>query len=118
MGTPICIPQREFIDIGRIASLENNKKPVDVAKKGQKVAIKVNIHSSILYYKSFSFLIFLKQISCWILFQIVGSNPEEQQKMFGRHFDYEDELVSHVTRRSIDILKANYRVSYQIYDSL
>ncbi|XVF24628.1 hypothetical protein REPUB_Repub13aG0143600 [Reevesia pubescens] len=80
VGTPICIPQREFIDIGRIASIENNHKPVDAAKKGQKVAIK-----------------------------IVGSNPEEQQKMYGRHFELEDELVSHISRRSIDVLKANYR---------
>lgn len=80
VGTPICIPQRDFIDIGRIASIENNHKPVDIAKKGQKVAIK-----------------------------IVGSNPEEQQKMFGRHFEIEDELVSHISRRSIDLLKANYR---------
>jgi translation initiation factor 5B len=80
VGTPICIPQRDFIDIGRIASIENNKKAVDYAKKGQQVAIK-----------------------------IVGSNSEEQQKMFGRHFEVEDELVSHISRRSIDVLKANYR---------
>ncbi|KAF2291216.1 hypothetical protein GH714_020699 [Hevea brasiliensis] len=80
VGTPICIPERDFIDIGRIASIENNHKPVDCAKKGQKVAIK-----------------------------IVGSNPEEQQKMFGRHFEINDLLISHVTRRSIDVLKTNYR---------
>ncbi|WJX14395.1 photosystem II [Trifolium repens] len=80
IGTPICIPSQEFIDIGRIASIENNHKPVDYAKKGQKVAIK-----------------------------IVGSNSEEQQKMFGRHFEIDDELVSHISRRSIDILKSNYR---------
>ncbi|CAL9240921.1 unnamed protein product [Arabidopsis halleri] len=79
IGTPICVPGREFIDIGRIASIENNHRPVDYAKKGNKVAIK-----------------------------IVGSNAEEQ-KMFGRHFDMEDELVSHISRRSIDILKTNYR---------
>ena len=42
--------------------------------------------------------------------QIVGSNPEEQQKMYGRHFDIDDELVSHISRKSIDVLKANYRV--------
>ncbi|KVH98634.1 Elongation factor, GTP-binding domain-containing protein [Cynara cardunculus var. scolymus] len=80
IGTPICIPQREFIDIGRISSIENNHKPVSYAKKGQKVAIK-----------------------------ITGSNAEEQQKMFGRHFEMEDELVSRISRNSIDILKTNYR---------
>ncbi|BBH08867.1 eukaryotic translation initiation factor 2 family protein [Prunus dulcis] len=80
VGTPICIPQRDFITIGRIASIENNHKPVDIAKKGLKVAIK-----------------------------IVGTNSDEQQKMFGRHFEIEDELVSHISRRSIDILKSNYR---------
>lgn len=79
IGTPICVPSREFIDIGRIASIENNHKPVDYAKKGTQVAIK-----------------------------IIASNPEEQ-KMFGRHFDMEDELVSHISRKSIDILKTNYR---------
>ncbi|KAL5069734.1 hypothetical protein RYX36_020621 [Vicia faba] len=80
IGTPICIPSQDFIDIGRIASIENNHKPVDYAKKGQKVAIK-----------------------------IVGSNSEEHQKMFGRHFEIDDELVSHISRRSIDILKSDYR---------
>ncbi|CAI0457358.1 unnamed protein product [Linum tenue] len=80
VGTPICIPTQDFIDIGRIASIENNHKPVDTAKKGQKVAIK-----------------------------IIGSNSEEQQKMYGRHFDIDDELVSHISRSSIDILKENYR---------
>ncbi|XP_058203419.1 eukaryotic translation initiation factor 5B-like isoform X2 [Rhododendron vialii] len=80
VGTPICIPQREFIDIGRIASIQNNRKPLDYSKKGQEVSIK-----------------------------IVGSNSEEQQKMFGRHFDIEDELVSRVSRKSIDVLRDNYR---------
>ncbi|KMT05239.1 hypothetical protein BVRB_7g173810 [Beta vulgaris subsp. vulgaris] len=80
MGTPICVPSQDFIAIGRIASIENNHKPVDAAKKGQQVAIK-----------------------------IAGSSAEEQQKMFGRHFDIDDELVSHISRKSIDVLKANYR---------
>ncbi|KAH6765159.1 eukaryotic translation initiation factor 2 family protein [Perilla frutescens var. frutescens] len=79
VGTPICIPQREFIDIGRIASIEDNHKPVDRAKKGKKVAIK-----------------------------IIGSNSEEQQKMFGRHFEIEDELVSKISRRSVNALEENY----------
>ncbi|KAF3789190.1 Eukaryotic translation initiation factor 5B [Nymphaea thermarum] len=63
-----------------IASIEDNHKDVESAKKGQKVAVK-----------------------------IVGSNPEESQKMFGRHFSIEDELVSQISRRSIDVLKENYR---------
>ncbi|MCD7471434.1 hypothetical protein HAX54_011876, partial [Datura stramonium] len=87
IGSPICIPQKDFIDIGRIASIENNHRPVDYAKKGQRVAIK-----------------------------IVGSNPEEQQKMFGRHFEMEDELVSKISRRSIDILKANFRKDLSVED--
>ncbi|KAL7156728.1 hypothetical protein ABFS83_02G028200 [Erythranthe nasuta] len=80
IGTPICIPQREFTEIGRIASIENNHKPVDYAKKGQTVAIK-----------------------------ITGSNYEEQQKMFGRHFEIHDELVSKISRNSLDALKENYK---------
>ncbi|CAN6472370.1 unnamed protein product [Victoria cruziana] len=80
VGTPICIPSRDFIAIGRIASIEDNHKHVESAKKGQKVAVK-----------------------------IAGSNPEESQKMFGRHFSIEDELVSQISRRSIDVLKENYR---------
>ncbi|VAH11688.1 unnamed protein product [Triticum turgidum subsp. durum] len=80
VGTPLCIPSKEFIDIGKIASIEINHKQVDTATKGQKVAIK-----------------------------IIGSNSDEQQKSFGRHFEMEDELVSHITRRSIDLLKENYR---------
>ncbi|KAK6923757.1 Translation initiation factor IF- 2, domain 3 [Dillenia turbinata] len=80
--TPICIPSNDFICIGKIASIENNHKPVDRAKKGEKVAVK-----------------------------IVGSNSEEQQRSFGRHFDINDELVSQISRRSIDVLKANYRAS-------
>ncbi|KAH7651943.1 Protein-synthesizing GTPase protein [Dioscorea alata] len=80
VGTPICVPSRDFIDIGKIASIEINHKQVDVATKGQKVAVK-----------------------------IVSNSPEEQQKMFGRHFEIDDELVSHISRRSIDILKADYR---------
>lgn len=48
-----------------------------------------------------------------ILQQIVGQNAEENQKMYGRHFDSTDELVSRISRASIDSLKANYRVIYK-----
>ncbi|EPS58262.1 hypothetical protein M569_16553, partial [Genlisea aurea] len=78
IGTPLCVPQQDFIDIGCIASIENNHKPVESAKKGEKVAIKV-----------------------------VSNNPEEQ-KTFGRHFEIEDELVSKISRSSLDAIKENY----------
>ncbi|KAL1543141.1 photosystem II [Salvia divinorum] len=79
IGTPICIRGRGYVEIGRVASIENNHKPADYAKKGQKVAIK-----------------------------IISSDPEEQQKMFGRHFEMDDELVSKISRKSLDVLKDNY----------
>ena len=31
----------------------------------------------------------------------------QSAKMFGRHFDEKDELVSHITRASIDVLKVS-----------
>ncbi|KAM3304889.1 eukaryotic translation initiation factor 5B-like [Capsicum chacoense] len=86
VGTPICI-QQSLVDIGRIASIMNKDKSVDSAKKGQQVSIK-----------------------------IIGSNTEKQQKMFGRHFQLEGELVSKISRRSIDILKANYRNDLSVED--
>lgn len=80
VGTPLCIPQRDFVVIGHIESIENNHKRVDMANEGKEVCIK-----------------------------IVGTTPNQQQVMFGRHFDIEDELVSHISRRSIDVLKSSYR---------
>ncbi|KAL2629241.1 hypothetical protein R1flu_013927 [Riccia fluitans] len=87
VGTPLCIPSREFIEIGKIASMEVNHKVVDTAKKGQAVAMK-----------------------------IIGTNAEETQKMYGRHFEHEDELVSSISRKSIDLLKENYRDDLSMED--
>lgn len=42
VGTPLCIPSRDGIDIGKIASMEINHKVVDTAKKGQTVAMKAS----------------------------------------------------------------------------
>ncbi|KAG7597798.1 Translation protein beta-barrel domain superfamily [Arabidopsis suecica] len=84
VGTPICIFKRienvrVIMNIGRVASIKNkNKEPVDNARKGQEVAIK-----------------------------IIASNPEKQKK-FGKHFGIEDRLISHISRRSIDVLRTYY----------
>ncbi|KAH9755638.1 hypothetical protein KPL71_015848 [Citrus sinensis] len=60
VGTPICFTrENELIDVGRVASIKNNDKPVDAAKKGQEVSIKVRDD---------------------LTFVIEGSNYEEMQK--------------------------------------
>ena len=81
----ICVPSRpqadgRFTTLGRIAGIEVNKKPVDSATKGQSVAIKIN-----------------------------STAPTEASRIFGRHFNADDELVSHISRRTIDVLKEFYR---------
>lgn len=65
-GTPICVPSKEFVDLGIVTSIESNHKPVESARKGMEVCIKIE--------------------------PIPGESP----KMFGRHFDETDMLVSKV----------------------
>ncbi|KAI0637634.1 hypothetical protein C8Q77DRAFT_1275713 [Trametes polyzona] len=89
VGTPICVVKndpetgkKEIIDLGRITSLEINHKSYDIVKKSQAgggVAVKIE-HA---VYQS--------------------------AKMFGRHFDEKDELYSHITRQSIDVLKSSFK---------
>lgn len=57
----------QFVDIGIVTSIENNHKPVETARKGMEVCIKIE--------------------------PIPGESP----KMFGRHFDEKDFLVSKVS---------------------
>ncbi|EEA06279.1 eukaryotic translation initiation factor 5B, putative [Cryptosporidium muris RN66] len=78
-GTPLCIPDKDNLMIGKVASVEFNKKTVNEAKKGQEVAIKI---------------------------QPLGSDTNI---IYGRHFDHNDKLVSRITRESIDILKNHFR---------
>ncbi|XP_060922745.1 eukaryotic translation initiation factor 5B [Limanda limanda] len=78
-GTPICVPSKDFLDIGIVTSIEMNHKAVDSAKKGQEICIKIE--------------------------PIPGESP----KMYGRHFEDTDMLVSKITRASIDALKNWFR---------
>ncbi|KAH1027913.1 eukaryotic translation initiation factor 5B [Dendroctonus ponderosae] len=78
-GTPICVPSKEFVDIGIVTSIENNHKAVETARKGMEVCIKID--------------------------PIPGQSP----KMFGRHFDETDFLVSKISRQSIDACKDYFR---------
>lgn len=80
IGTPICVPSKGKITIGKIASMEVDHKAVEKAEKGKSVAMK-----------------------------IAPSNADEGQRAIGRHFDHTDELVSNISRRSIDLLKEHFR---------
>jgi len=79
IGTPICVPSRNFLLIGRVTSIEINHKAVELAKKSQDVAIRIELPTY------------------------------ETPKMIGRHFEATDELVSQISRESIDILKETFR---------
>lgn len=79
MGTPICVPTKEFVFIGIVSSIEINNKPVETAQKGQEVCIKIE------------------------------AIPGEPPKMVGRHFEVEDQLVSRISRESIDAVKNYFR---------
>ncbi|KAK4517284.1 DNA cross-link repair protein PSO2/SNM1 [Mucor velutinosus] len=89
LGTPICViktsPEtqaREVVTLGKVTSIEQNHKSMEMVKKGGAgggVAIK---------------------IECAVY---------ETPKTYGRHFEDSDELYSKVTRQSIDILKESFR---------
>ncbi|RKP17772.1 P-loop containing nucleoside triphosphate hydrolase protein [Rozella allomycis CSF55] len=80
VGTPICVPSQNNVFIGKVSSIEMNHKPQDSAKKGgPSVAIRIDTPSY------------------------------DTPKMVGRHFTEKDDLVSQITRASIDVLKENFR---------
>lgn len=79
VGTPICIPDKGNLDIGRVARVEKDRAPVQVARKGETVCVKIEqttIHNHIAY---------------------------------GRHFDSTNYLCSMLTRSSIDALKEHFK---------
>ncbi|XP_041770640.1 eukaryotic translation initiation factor 5B [Anopheles merus] len=78
-GTPITVPSKEFTDIGVVTSIEANHKQLESARKGQEVCLKIE--------------------------PIPGETP----KMYGRHFDETDMLVSKISRQSIDACKDYFR---------
>lgn len=89
VGTPLAVVKtdpatgkKEVVDLGKITSLEINHKNYDTVKRTQAgggVAVKIE-HA---VYQS--------------------------AKMFGRHFDDKDEVFSHISRQSIDVLKSTFK---------
>jgi len=78
-GTPICVPSKEFIFLGVLTGIQHNNKDVDTAKKGDEVCVKIE------------------------------SPGGDAPKMFGRHFDETDMLMSRISRESIDACKDYFR---------
>ncbi|GAA6020658.1 hypothetical protein JCM10207_007813 [Rhodosporidiobolus poonsookiae] len=89
IGTPLCVvkvdpatKKKEILKLGQITSLEVNHKAKDIVKKheaGAGVAVKIE------------------------------RAPHEQAQQFGRHFDDKDEVISMISRESIDVLKNLFR---------
>uniref|UniRef100_A0A1I8J639 IF-2 domain-containing protein n=2 Tax=Macrostomum lignano TaxID=282301 RepID=A0A1I8J639_9PLAT len=79
VGTPISVPSKESVYLGRVESLELNHKKVEEARRGAELCIKI------------------------------AALPGDAPKMYGRHFDHNDLLMSRVSRESIDALKQYFR---------
>ncbi|CDF38780.1 Translation initiation factor eIF5B [Chondrus crispus] len=79
VGTPLVVKHgAEWLDIGRVASLELSKKQVVTARKGESVAVKIQ-------------------------------HKNTEHIMYGRHFDFQDVLVSKMSRPAIEILKQSFK---------
>lgn len=79
VGTPLVVRHGNgWLDVGRVASIELNKKQVVTAKKGESVAVKIQ-------------------------------DKNTEHIMYGRHFTFEDALVSKMSRSAIDLLKESFR---------
>eukprot|EP01026_Neomeris_dumetosa_P062982 TRINITY_DN5971_c0_g1_i6.p1 TRINITY_DN5971_c0_g1~~TRINITY_DN5971_c0_g1_i6.p1 ORF type:complete len:171 (-),score=22.58 TRINITY_DN5971_c0_g1_i6:252-764(-) len=87
VGTPIVVPSQNSISLGRIASIEKDHVSCDVVRKGSSVAMKIE-----------------------------PTNATEASRLYGRHFDYRDQLVSNITRESINLLKEHFREELQKED--
>merc|ERR1712013_46409 len=85
-GTPLCVPSKEFIYLGICTSLQKNEQDVPSARKGEEVCIKIE------------------------------SPGGDAPKMFGRHFDDKDMVISKISRESIDACKDWFRDDLQKSD--
>jgi len=79
VGTPLCIPEKDNLEIGRVAGIEKEKKAVQIAKEGDSVCVKIE------------------------------QNTAQSHVTYGRHFDHSNQLFSKISRSSIDTLKENFK---------
>ena len=83
VGAPIVavLPGEAHVEVGRVTSIEKDRKNVDKALNGDSVAVKIQPHA-------------------------VG---ESTTVLYGRHFDHKYQLVSQISRNSIDCLKEHFK---------
>jgi translation initiation factor 5B len=80
LGTPICVPSRDMVTLGRVTSIERDHNPVAEAKAGDQVAVKIE-----------------------------PTKADEMSVCYGRHFDANNALQSHISRKSIEALQKHFR---------
>jgi len=96
VGTPLVVPDKlvpdeenggtKMLELGRIVSIQKDGVDTNLVKKGSAVCIKVQ------------------------------GNSSQSYVAYGRHFDASSDLVSKLTRGSIDLLKENFRDDLQKTD--
>jgi len=86
VGTLLCVPEKDAIEIGRVGSIEKDHKPVQVARRGERVCVKIE------------------------------QNTAQSHITIGRHFEVSNQIYSKITRESIDTLKENFRDEMQKED--
>lgn len=79
VGCPLAVRSNDqWLDIGRVVSLEVNMKSVVTCSAGETVCVKIQ-------------------------------SPKTAHVTYGRHLTWTDQLVSKMSRKSIDILKSDFR---------
>jgi translation initiation factor 5B len=97
LGTPLVVPEKmvpdelnpgqdKMLELGRIIGIQKDGTDVQIAKKGQAVCIKVQ------------------------------GTAAQAGVTYGRHFDHNNNLVSKLSRKSIDLLKENFKDDLQRSD--
>lgn len=77
----------QFIYVGVVSSIETNHKNVTEARKGMEVCIKIE------------------------------NVPGETPKLYGRHFDHEDLLMSKVTKQILKMYVEEFLYSWESYNN-
>lgn len=78
-GTPLCVPSKEFMEIGVVKTIEINNESVEIARDGLEVHLRI------------------ENVSV------------DVPKMVGRDFEAKDVIISKISRKSIDACKVHFK---------